>query len=124
MISTASPLIFEYLNFQPRERRQRLDGLQQIVDEVIPLFEVALFQACVDWVSTQAEEAAGTCRRCRARTRRETKPVKVKLKRFSTLWDTFWHWHDKRDTRRFHGRLRGQGLNKFEVLVKTVNAAA
>jgi hypothetical protein len=33
--------------------------------------------------------------------------------RESGLWDTFWHWHDKRDTRRFHGRLHGQGLNKF-----------
>jgi hypothetical protein len=85
MISAAIPMVAAYLNLQPRERRLRLDGLQQIVDEVIPLFEVALFQVCVDWVSARAELAAGTCRICRARTRRETKPVTVRLKRFSTV---------------------------------------
>ena len=87
IISTASPLVVDYLGFQPQERRQRLDGLQQIIDEIVPQFEVALFQVCVGWLSARAETVAGTCRICRARTRHETKPVKVKLKRFSTAVD-------------------------------------
>ena len=33
--------------------------------------------------------------------------------RESGLWDTFWQWIDKRDVRRFRGRLQGRGLNKF-----------
>jgi hypothetical protein len=78
-------MVAAYLSLQPRERRLRLDGLQQILDEIVPALEAALFQACIDWISGQAEDVAGTCSICRARTRRETKRVKVKLKRFSTV---------------------------------------
>ena len=87
MIALARPLIVRYLNHQPRERRQRLDGLQQILDAVGPAFELALFGVFADWLTERAETVAGTCRICRARTRRETKRVKVKLKRFSTSVD-------------------------------------
>jgi hypothetical protein len=86
-ISTVRPLVFDYLNLQPQHRRQRLDGLQQILDDIVPQFEAALFDVFVDWLSARAETVAGTCRICRARSRRETKPVKVKLKRFSTAVD-------------------------------------
>jgi hypothetical protein len=33
--------------------------------------------------------------------------------RESGLWESFWDWLDKRDVRRFYGRLRGERLNKF-----------
>ena len=85
MISAASPLVAGYLKFQPRERRLRLNGLQQILDDLMPRLESALFQKLFAWVSAQAEDVAGTCRVCCTRNRRETKPVKVKLKRFSTV---------------------------------------
>jgi hypothetical protein len=85
MISAATPMVAAYLNFQPRERRLRLNGLQQILDELMPLLEAALFHELFAWVSAQAEDVAGACRLCRARTRRETKHVTIKLKRFSTV---------------------------------------
>lgn len=84
IIAVASPLIVDYLDRQPEERRQRLDGLQQILDKVVPLLEVALFEVLVGWLSERAEAVSGTCRICRARTRRETKRAKVRLKRFTT----------------------------------------
>ena len=84
IIALASPLIRDFLNLQPQERRQRVDGLQQILDALVPRLEVALFDVFAGWLSDRAEHVAGTCRICSARTRRETKRVKVKLKRFST----------------------------------------
>jgi len=85
LISGATPIVAAYLSFQPRERRLRLNGLQQILDEVIPMLEEAMFQELFGWVSLRAEEVAGTCRMCRARTRRETKLVTIKLRRFSAV---------------------------------------
>ena len=85
MISAASPMIGAYLNCQPRERRLRLNGLQQILDELMPLLEAAVFHELFARVAAQAEDVSGKCRLCRARTRRETKQVIVKLKRFSTV---------------------------------------
>jgi hypothetical protein len=84
IIAAARPLIVNYLDFQPEERRQRLDGLQQILDAICPSLEVAIFEVFVGWLSDRGERVAGTCRICSARTRRETKRTKVKLKRFST----------------------------------------
>ena len=83
IIEVARPLIVGYLDHQPEERRQRLDGLQRILDEIIPPLEVATFEVFVSWLSNRAERVAGTCKTCGARTRRETKRAKVKLKRFS-----------------------------------------
>lgn len=85
MISAATPMISTYLNCQPRERGLRLNGLQQILDELMPLLETALFHVLFSRVAVQAEDVAGKCRICRTRTRRETKQVTVKLKRFSTV---------------------------------------
>lgn len=84
IIAAARPLIVDYLDFQPEERRQRLDGLQQFLDEVVPALEVAVFEVLASWLSERAERVAGTCRICGARTRRETDRPEVKLKRFST----------------------------------------
>ena len=33
--------------------------------------------------------------------------------RESGLWDEFWQWRDANDRRRFRGRLKGEGLNRF-----------
>lgn len=87
MFAATSPLIRKYLNLQPCERRLRLDGLQQIVDELLPLVELRLFEEFIDELSAYAETVSGTCRLCRARARRETKSVPVRLKRFSTAID-------------------------------------
>jgi hypothetical protein len=84
LISAARPMLAGYMKLQPRERRLRLNGLQQILDALMPMLEAALFQELLAWVSAQAEGVAGTCAICRARTRQETKLVVVKLKRFST----------------------------------------
>ena len=43
----------------------------------------------------------------------QARPLALISIRESGLWETFWHWLDKRDIRRFHGRLHGDGLNKF-----------
>lgn len=84
IIAAASPLIRGYLDLQAEERRQRLNGLQEILDEVVPALEAALFEEFAGWLSERAEHVAGTCRICRGRTRRESQRAKVKLKRFST----------------------------------------
>ena len=83
IVASARPMIMAWLNFQPEERRQRLDGLQQILDGLVPSLEAELFRVFADWLSERAETVAGTCRICGNRTRRETKQVKVRLKRFS-----------------------------------------
>lgn len=47
IIASARPMIMAYLNFQPEERRQRLDGLQQILDGLVPSLEAELFEVIV-----------------------------------------------------------------------------
>jgi len=84
IIAVASPSILDYLDHQPEERRQRLDGLQQILAAVVSLLEPAIFDVFVKWLSDRAELVAGTCRACGHRTMRETTRPTVKLKRFST----------------------------------------
>lgn len=84
IIEVARPLIVDYLDRQPEERRQRLDGLQQVLDAIVPLLEIEVFEVFLGWLSDRAERVAGTCRICGARTSRETTRPKVKLKRFST----------------------------------------
>ncbi len=83
LIAKATPLIRDYLSTQLEERRQRLDGLQEIVDEVLRLVEPALFGVLFDWLGDRAEAVAGTCRVCSKRCSRETKRVQVKTKRLS-----------------------------------------
>jgi hypothetical protein len=85
LISAARPMLAGFMKLQPCERGLRLNGLQKILDALMPMLEAALFQELFAWVSAQAEDVASTCRMCRARTRRETKPVLVKLKRFLTV---------------------------------------
>jgi len=87
IIAVASPLIRDFLNLQPEERRQRIDGLQQILDALVPQLEVAVFEVLVGWLADRAKHVAGNCRICSARTRRAARQVKVKLKRFSTTVD-------------------------------------
>jgi hypothetical protein len=64
LISAARPMLAGYMKLQPRERRLRLNGLQQILDALMPMLEAALFQELVAWVSVQAEDVAGTCAIC------------------------------------------------------------
>ena len=84
LTEVATPLLKEYLDQQPLERRQRLDGLEEMLEEVIEPLALQFFHVWVKRLSERAEAVAGTCSRCGRRTRRETKTAKVRLKRFTT----------------------------------------
>lgn len=81
VIDKATPLINAFLATQPEERRQRLDGLQEIVDNVLRLLEPLLFGVLFAWLSVRADAVAGTCRICSRRCTRERKTIKVRTKR-------------------------------------------
>jgi len=83
IIELARPKLFECLNLAADEVRFRLDGMEQFTEELVRELHEELFGLVVEWVSKRAEALAGTCRLCGKRTRRETKAVEVKLKRFT-----------------------------------------
>ena len=80
LITEARELIWRYLDQQPEERRQRSDGIQKIVEELVPLMVAALYHAIFAWLNARAERVAGSCRICGKRTRRESCPGRVRTK--------------------------------------------
>lgn len=81
LIANATPLIHNFLVLQPDERRQRLNGLQGLVDELLRLMEPALFDVLFSWLADRAEASAGTCRICGKACSRERTRVRVQTKR-------------------------------------------
>lgn len=81
LIAKATPLIHDFLSHQSEEQRQRLDGIQGTVDELLVQLEPALFEVILGWVGSRAAAVAGTCRVCSRRCARETRVVSVRTKR-------------------------------------------
>lgn len=85
LITNATPLIHSYLLLQPDEQRQRLNGLQDLVDAFLRSLEPALFDVLFGWLSDRAEAAAGTCRICGKRCSQERSQVRVQTKRLPII---------------------------------------
>ena len=81
LIAEARPLFASFLATQPEDARQRLDGIQAMVDAVLRELEPALFEEVFSWLEGRAEAASGTCRICSRRCTRERKVVRVRTKR-------------------------------------------
>jgi hypothetical protein len=81
LLANARPLIRRFLSLQPEDARQRLDGIEAMVDGLLAELEPALFDEVFSWLESRAEAAAGTCRLCSRRCTRERKTVRVRTKR-------------------------------------------
>jgi len=81
LMSVATPMLRKFLVLQPEERRQRLDGIEEIVTQLTGLLEVQLFNGVFEWLSERAEEAAGKCRVCGRQCQRTVTKARVRTKR-------------------------------------------
>ena len=63
-IETASPILRALVDQEPLESIQRLNGIQALVDEVVAVLEMALFNAVFERLGERAAEVAGRCSVC------------------------------------------------------------
>lgn len=80
IMSVATPIVHQYLDRQPEERRQRLDGIDEMWTELVRLLQIEILSEMFRWLSQRAEEVAGTCRICRKRCQREVSSARVHVK--------------------------------------------
>lgn len=80
-IETASPLLMQWVEHEPWESLQRLNGIQALVDECLGVLEEALFNAVFERLNARAAEVAGRCRVCGLGCERERQMVRVRTTR-------------------------------------------
>jgi hypothetical protein len=78
---TATPLLRQWVEAEPLESIQRLNGIQSLVDECLGVLEAGLFDAVFERLSSRAAEVAGRCPRCGIGCERERKAVRVRTTR-------------------------------------------
>lgn len=81
IMSSARAILRDFLALLPEENRQRLDGIEAFITELVGRLEPELFNTVFQWLSERAETVAGTCRICRRKCQRTTKDVRVRTKR-------------------------------------------
>lgn len=80
-IETASPLLKDWVDQEPFESLQRLNGIQGLVDDCLEALEQAAFNAAFARLNERAQEVAGRCRVCRMGCERERQTVSVRTTR-------------------------------------------
>ena len=63
-IETASPMLRGLVDQERLESIQRLNGIQALVDEVVAVLEMVLFNAVFERLGERAAEVAGRCPVC------------------------------------------------------------
>ena len=90
-IETASPILRALVDQEPLESIQRLNAIEALVDEIVGVLEVELFNAVFERLNRRAAEVAGRCPVCGLGCERARSTPRVLTKRL-TLEVEVWRY--------------------------------